>query len=70
MLAGLFRTIRRLPAINRMVTAQGGAVAPMTALMLVPILGAMALAVDVGYWYKVQRSMQSAADSAALAAAF
>jgi len=46
------------------------AVAPLTAMMLVPILGAMALSIDAGYWYKTQRSMQSAADSAALAAAF
>ena len=41
----------------------------MVALMLVPMLGATALAVDVGYWYYKQRDMQSAADSAALAAA-
>lgn len=49
--------------------ATRGAVAPLTAILLLPILGATALAVDVGYWYKVQRDMQSAADSAALAAA-
>ncbi|GGB86123.1 hypothetical protein GCM10011494_00500 [Novosphingobium endophyticum] len=46
-----------------------GAVSPMVALMLVPILGTTALAVDAGYWYYVQRSMQNAADSAAIAAA-
>jgi len=60
----------RLNLLRRFAKAQGGAVAPMTALMLIPILGSMALAVDVGYWYKTQRSMQSAADSAALAGAF
>jgi hypothetical protein len=37
--------------------------------MLIPILGATALAVDVGYWYFKQRDMQSAADTAAIAAA-
>ena len=41
----------------------------MVALMLVPMLGATALAVDVGYWYYKQRDMQSAADSAAIAGA-
>ena len=46
-----------------------GAVSPLVALMLIPILGATALAVDVGYWYHVQRSMQNAADAAALAGA-
>ena len=70
MFAGLFGYLFRRSSAKRIFAAQGGAVAPMTALMLVPILGAMALAVDVGYWYKTQRSMQSAADSAALAAAF
>jgi len=49
---------------------QRGAVAPLTAILLVPILAVMALAVDASYWYKTQRSMQNAADSAALAAAF
>lgn len=60
---------RSLSLLRLMSNSKSGAVAPLTALLLVPLLGAMALAVDVGYWYKVQRNMQSAADSAALAAA-
>lgn len=60
---------RSLSLLRLMSNSRSGAVAPLTALLLVPLLGAMALAVDVGYWYKVQRNMQSAADSAALAAA-
>lgn len=55
--------------IRRFIRCSSGAVAPMVALMLVPILGATALAVDVSYWYQKQRSMQNAADSAAIAAA-
>lgn len=46
-----------------------GAVSPLTALLLIPILGATGLVVDVGYWYYKQRDMQNAADSAAVAAA-
>ncbi|WP_255326328.1 pilus assembly protein TadG-related protein [Sphingobium sp. EM0848] len=39
------------------------------ALMLIPISGGVAMAVEVGQWYYFQRSMQNAADTAALAAA-
>lgn len=45
------------------------AVAPMMALMLLPVSGTIAIAVEQGQWYYFQRSMQNAADSAALAAA-
>lgn len=65
----LSRISRSLSLLRLMSRSSSGAVAPLTALLLVPLLGAMALAVDVGYWYKVQRNMQSASDSAALAAA-
>ncbi|WP_162925206.1 pilus assembly protein TadG-related protein [Aurantiacibacter odishensis] len=45
------------------------AVSPLTALLLIPLLGTVGLVVDVGYWYYKQRDMQNAADSAAIAAA-
>jgi hypothetical protein len=45
------------------------AVSPLTALMLIPISGAVAYSVEIGSWQYWQRSMQNAADSAALAAA-
>lgn len=48
---------------------QLAAIAPMMALMLVPIVGATAYAVELGSWQYIQRSAQNAADSAALAAA-
>jgi hypothetical protein len=46
-----------------------GAIAPLTALMMVPIAGGIGYAVELGGWNYMQRSMQNAADSAALAAA-
>lgn len=45
------------------------AVAPLMALMLVPISGAIALGIEVSSWQYMQRSMQNAADTAAIAAA-
>ncbi|MBF9235455.1 hypothetical protein I2H38_19000 [Microvirga sp. BT350] len=41
----------------------------MTALALPALIGATGLGVEVSYWYLSQRSMQNAADSAAIAAA-
>jgi Flp pilus assembly protein TadG len=46
-----------------------GAVSPLMALLLIPIIGVLALAGEVGYWAMAQRTMQHAADSAAIAAA-
>ncbi len=45
------------------------AISPLTALMLIPICGAIAYSVELGSWQYMQRSTQNAADSAALAAA-
>ena len=49
--------------------SEAAAIGPMTALLMVPIAGAIAFGVEMGSWLYVQRSMQNAADSAALAAA-
>jgi hypothetical protein len=49
--------------------AQRGQVVPLVALALTVLLGAAALAVDVGYWRYQERLQQSAADSAAIAGA-
>ncbi len=46
-----------------------GAVAPLTALLLIPILGMMAFSIDVGYMVVTQAELQNAADAAALAGA-
>lgn len=50
-------------------SGERGQVLPLFALALVVLLGAAALAVDVGYWRYQERLAQSAADSAAIAAA-
>ncbi|MEP6867722.1 MAG: pilus assembly protein TadG-related protein [Novosphingobium sp.] len=55
--------------LTQLVYCRRAAIAPLTALMLVPISGGLALAVELGSWNYMQRSMQNAADSAALAAA-
>jgi Flp pilus assembly protein TadG len=43
-------------------------VAPMLALILVPLIGTFGVAGEVSSWYLTDRSMQNAADSAAIAA--
>lgn len=54
---------------DRFVQCHAGAIAPMFALLLIPIAGSIAFAVELGSWTYMQRSMQNAADSAAIAAA-
>ena len=48
---------------------RSGNVAVITALALPALIGATGLSAEVSYWYLTQRSMQNAADSAAIAAA-
>jgi hypothetical protein len=44
-----------------------GAIAPLTAILLIPLLAVIAFAVDMGYITHTQNELQSAADAAALA---
>ncbi len=44
-------------------------VAPLVALMLVPTIGSLSLGGEVSSWFMINRAMQNAADSAAVAAA-
>lgn len=53
----------------RFLASESAAISPMFALMLIPIAGSVAFAVELGGMQYVQRSMQNAADAAALAAA-
>ena len=46
-----------------------GAIAPLTALLLIPLLGMVAFAVDLGYLMLVKTELQHTADAAALAGA-
>ena len=58
--------VRRLRGLGR---GDRGAISPLIVLALVPLIGAFGLAMETSNWYLVQRSMQNAADSAAIAAA-
>ncbi len=53
---------------NRSETRRG-AIAPMTVLLLIPLVGMLAFSVDVGYMVLVQSELQNAADASALAGA-
>lgn len=46
-----------------------GNVAAITALLLVPLIGAMSLGTEASSWFLIRRAMQNTADSAVLAAA-
>src|SRR5205807_709981 len=46
-----------------------GAMAPLMAILVVPLLGMMAFSVDLGWIMKTQAELQNIADSAALAGA-
>jgi len=54
--------------MNRLRNDRGQA-AVLTVIFLVALLGAAAMVLDVGSWFRAQRSTQSGADAAALAAA-
>jgi Flp pilus assembly protein TadG len=54
--------------MNRVRNERGQA-AVLTVLFMVVLLGAVALTLDVGSWFRAQRATQSAADAAALAGA-
>ncbi len=49
--------------------ARRGAVAPLLALLLIPVLGMVAFSVDLGYMIVVRTELQNAADAAAMAGA-
>src|SRR5436305_12853182 len=57
----------RLPRTHRRV--RRGAVAPLVALLLIPLLGMVAFSLDVGYMIVVRTELQNAADAAAMAGA-
>jgi Flp pilus assembly protein TadG len=46
-----------------------GAIAPLMAVLMLPLLGMLAFSIDVGYMVLVQTDLQNAADAAALAGA-
>jgi uncharacterized membrane protein len=50
-------------------TRRRGAVAPLFAILLIPLLGMLAFSIDLGYIALVATDLQTAADAAALAGA-
>lgn len=66
----LFRLVRRGGFAARLVRDDAGATAIITGLVMVMLMGFAGLAVEVGLWYGERRSAQTAADAAALGAAY
>lgn len=56
--------------VTRLKRDEEGAVAVIVALASMALVGFVALAIDVAAWYNAERRLQTAADAAALAAAF
>jgi Flp pilus assembly protein TadG len=55
--------------LRQVIRERRGAVAPLTALLLIPLVGMLAFAIDLGYVVQTDMELQNAADAAALAAA-
>ena len=55
--------------LKRRLAHERGSVAVVTAVMMVPMLGFAAFAVDMGNWYQARKAAQAAADAGALAGA-
>ena len=51
------------------VRSERGQAAVLTVVFIAGLLGALAMVLDVGSWFRAQRATQSAADAAALAGA-
>ena len=63
-----FHAAPRSGALRSWLTGEAGSVAPLAALLLVPILGAAGVAIDYGRTIATKTTLQLAADSAVLAA--
>lgn len=61
--------MQRKPRVRRFLRDRAGNIAPMFALLLVPLIGMLGMAGEGSGWFLVQRAAQNAADQAALAAA-
>jgi Flp pilus assembly protein TadG len=58
-----------ISSLVRYLRGRHGAVTPIMALALIPIIGAMGMGAEASNWWLTQRSAQNAADAAAMAAA-
>jgi Flp pilus assembly protein TadG len=55
--------------LRQVIRERRGAVVPLTAILLIPLVGMLAFAIDLGYVVQTNMELQNAADAAALAAA-
>jgi Flp pilus assembly protein TadG len=58
-----------LCSLSRLIRDSRGNIGVMTAILIIPVVGALGLATEASAWFLVDRAEQSAADSAAIAAA-
>ena len=56
--------------VTKLLCTQEGIVAVMVALLISALIGVAGLATETGMWYSLKRQNQTAADAAALTAAF
>jgi Flp pilus assembly protein TadG len=63
-----FAPVALLRALLRLGGDRRGNIAAMTALLIVPVVGALGMAIETGDWYMNQRAAQNVADSAAMSA--
>jgi Flp pilus assembly protein TadG len=56
--------------IRRFLASTDGAVAVSTAVLLILLIGITGLGAEASLWYQTKRSMQGAADAAAISAAY
>jgi len=61
--------LAKLLSVFRFLAGEAGSVAPIMALLLIPLAGTIAFGTEQAGWFYLQRSTQNAADAAALAAA-
>src|SRR5579871_5594466 len=59
-----------LRRLARYFTDRRGAISPLLVLAMVPLIGALGVAIEASNWWLTQRTLQSAADGAALAASW
>jgi Flp pilus assembly protein TadG len=67
--SAVLRAIPRARLVRKFLRSRRGNIAPMVALLIIPLGALMGLATQGGAWFLTQRAMQNAADSAAIAAA-
>jgi len=63
------RSTNRKTVTDLICRDRNGAIAVVAALSLTALIGVVGLAIDIGMWYRTNRALQNAADSAVIAAA-